>query len=95
MKPFLYRLVTVFCYCVLRVQRREIVLPGSGGDDSEKVFPFSSEESGHVDGGRVEKCRDGRLGKRIGTRNPLTGIGICVTKQNSSGTEIFIQQCCR
>ena len=60
MKPFLYRLVPVFLLLCAACTEAEIVLPGSGGDEPEEGVPFSSEESGHVDGGRVEKCCDGR-----------------------------------
>ena len=89
MKPFLYRLVTVFLLLCAACTEAEIVLPGAGGDEPEEGVPFRVKNLGMwmevesrsvVTGGPEETNRN---------PNPLIGIGICVTKQNSSGTEIL------
>lgn len=89
MKPFLYRLVTVFLLLCAACTEAEIVLPGSGGDDSEKGVPFRVKNLGMWMEVESRSVVTGGPGETNRNPNPLTGIGICVTKQNSSGTEIL------
>ena len=46
MKPFLYRLVTVFLLLCAACTEAEIVLPGSGGDEPEEGVPFRVKNLG-------------------------------------------------
>lgn len=89
MKPFLYRLVPVFLLLCTACTEAEIVLPGSGGDDPEEGVPFRVKNLGMWMEVESRSVVTGGPGETNRNPNPLTGIGICVTKQNSSGTEIL------
>ena len=89
MKPFLYRLVTVFLLLCVACTEAEIVLPGSGGDEPEEGVPFRVKNLGMWMEVESRSVVTGGPGETNRNPNPLTGIGICVTKQNSSGTEIL------
>ena len=89
MKPFLYRLVTVFLLLCAACTEAEIVLPGSGGDEPEEGVPFRVKNLGMWMEVESRSVVTGGPGETNRNPNPLTGIGICVTKQNSSGTEIL------
>ena len=89
MKPFLYRLVPVFLLLCTACTEAEIVLPGFGGDDPEEGVPFRVKNLGMWMEVESRSVVTGGPGETNRNPNPLTGIGICVTKQNSSGTEIL------
>ncbi len=89
MKPFLYRLVPVFLLLCTACTEAEIVLPGSGGDDPEEGVPFRVKNLGMWMEVESRSVVTGGPGETNREPEPADRIGICVTKQNSSGTEIL------
>ena len=74
MKPFLYRLVTVFLLLCAACTEAEIVLPGSGGDEPEEGVPFRVKNLGMWMEVESRSVVTGGPGETNRNPNPLTGF---------------------
>ena len=86
MKPFLYRLVAVFLFLCAACTEADIVSPVPGGGEAEEGVPFRVKNLGMWMEVESRSVVTGGPGETDRNPNPLTRIGVCVTKQNSSGT---------
>lgn len=86
MKKFLYLLPVVFLSLCMACTEAEIVLPVPGGGDTEEGVPLSVRNLGLSLEVESRSVVTGGPGEEEKNPNPLTSVGICVTKQNGSGT---------
>lgn len=88
MKKFLYLLPTIFLSLCMACTEAEIVSPkpepGDGG--TEEGVPLSIKNLGLSLEIESRSIVTGDPGEEDRNPNPLTSVGVCVTKQNSSGT---------
>ena len=86
MKPFLYRLVPVFLFLCAACTEADIVSPGPGGGEAEEGVPFRVKNLGMWIEVESRSIVTGGLGEGDRNPNPLTAVGVCVTKESDSGT---------
>ena len=89
MKPFLYRLVTVFLLLCAACTEAEIVLPGSGGDEPEEGVPFRVKNLGMWMEVESRSVVTGGPGQTDRNPNPLTQVGVCVTKESGGVVSLY------
>ena len=89
MKKFLYLLPTVFLLLCTACTEAEIVPPGPGGGDAEEGVPLSIKSLGLSLEVESRSIVTGGPGDKTPNPNPLTSVGVCVTKENGSGTVSF------
>lgn len=89
MKKFLYLLPTVFLLLCTACTEAEIVPPGPGGGDAEEGVPLSIKSLGLSLEVESRSIVTGGPGDKAPNPNPLTSVGVCVTKENGSGTVSF------
>lgn len=86
MKPFLYRLVPVFLFLCAACTEADIVSPGPGGGEAEEGVPFRVKNLGMWIEVESRSIVTGGPGEGDRNPNPLTAVGVCVTKESGSGT---------
>ena len=86
MKPFLYRLVPGFLFLCAACTEADIVSPGPGGGEAEEGVPFRVKNLGMWIEVESRSIVTGGLGEGDRNPNPLTAVGVCVTKESDSGT---------
>lgn len=86
MKPFLYRLVPVFLFLCAACTEADIVSPGPGGGEAEEGVPFRVKNLGMWIEVESRSIVTGGPGEGDRNPNPLTAVGVCVTKESDSGT---------
>ena len=86
MKQFLSRLVPVFLFLCAACTEADIVSPGPGGGEAEEGVPFRVKNLGMWMEVESRSVVTGGPGEADRNPNPLTEVGVCVTKESGSGT---------
>ena len=86
MKQFLSRLVPVFLFLCAACTEADIVSPGPGGGEAEEGVPFRVKNLGMWMEVESRSVVTGGPGEADRNPNPLTEVGVCVTKERGSGT---------
>ena len=85
MKQFLSRLVAVFLFLCAACTEADIVSPGPGGGEAEVGVPFRVKNLGMWIEVESRSVVTGGPGETDKNPNPLTAVGVCVTKESGSG----------
>ena len=86
MKQFLSRLVPVFLFLCAACTEADIVSPRPGGGEAEEGVPFRVKNLGMWMEVESRSVVTGGPGEADRNPNPLTEVGVCVTKESGSGT---------
>lgn len=87
MKQYIYTLpAAVFLSFCMACTEADIVSPEPGGADTEEGAPLSVKNLGMWMEVESRSIATGGPGNATGNPNPLTAVGVSVTKENSSGT---------
>ena len=91
MKEFLYILPTVFLLLCTTCTQADIASPEPSGGDREESVPLSIKDLGLSLEVESRSIVTGGQGEEERNPNPLSAVGVCVTRQNGSGTVSFYE----
>ena len=89
MKQFLSRLVAVFLFLCAACTEADIVSPVPGGGEAEEGVPFRVKNLGMWMEVESRSVVTGGPGQTDRNPNPLTQVGVCVTKESGGVVSLY------